>query len=506
MRRATAILLVWLAAVAVFGETGKPRTDLNLRAAPTSRSKVIAVLGPGDEFEILETRRGWCRVRVASTRVEGWVSRKYVELVPDRPQAIPADAGAGAAEVAGTATFLIVALITALLAAVGYAAGQQPLAGGKRSAIPVFISSLVIGTFYVGLTLPKGLMTLGTEREWMSVARLGEWSLAFNHRLSGVLPDFPTLISYVFWAVVLYLSSLLLLAVRHGQMHLFGWGIGTLTISVAILHLIIWGGYIVAKVAMFVFWLFRTIGGFLMWVVGAIFVFLAELVSSIFMAIYRWLDQLLGDFWWLVPLGLVIVLVAAFLRSRHSPSEILKTLAGVLLIVSAGGLVVLVLRWIWQFIAPWVIAALKFLSALLLRLLAGVAIVLAVATIGQLLLDQIHGALSAGRRRRGVIIGAIAIGTSIAILLFVSNVYGIGTWLPASASEFAGRYLHQPAPLLDVLIALGIVALSIVGVWRNVPALGKEPTMQEFGKSLVYSIAGVFFAGALVAIAGETEE
>jgi hypothetical protein len=84
--------------------------------------------------------------------------------------------------------------------------------------------------------------------------------------------------------------------------------------------------------------------------------------------------------------------------------------------------------------------------------------------------------------------------------------YGMGAWLTVAAGEFATRYLHQPASLLDVLIALGILALSIVGVWRNVPALGNEPTMQEFGKSLVYSMAGVFFAGALVGIAGETEK
>ena len=45
----------------------------------------------------------------------------------------------------------------------------------------------------------------------------------------------------------------------------------------------------------------------------------------------------------------------------------------------------------------------------------------------------------------------IAIGSSIAILLFVSNIYGVGAWLPSPVSEFAGRYLHQPAPLLDAL-------------------------------------------------------
>jgi hypothetical protein len=44
-----------------------------------------------------------------------------------------------------------------------------------------------------------------------------------------------------------------------------------------------------------------------------------------------------------------------------------------------------------------------------------------------------------------VIIGALSIGTSIAILLFVSNLYGIGTWLPASASEFASARATHPS-------------------------------------------------------------
>ena len=506
MRRATAILLVCLAAVAVFGETARPRTDLNLRATPAVRkSNVITVLGPADTFEILETRRGWCRVRVLSTGAEGWVSKKYIEPVAYVPVEEPVRSSGGG----GMATAVLGALVAALLAAIGYAAGHQPLEGAKRNPIPVFIVSLVIGTFYVGLTLPKGLMTLGTEREWMTVARLGEWSLALNQSLAGGLVDFQGLMRFIVWAVVLYLASLMFLALRHGQLGLFGWGAATLTISTAILHMIIWGGYIIAKVVMFVWWLLSKIGGFLMWVVQSIFGFLFGLIAGL----YRWIDELLGGYGWLAFACLAIVLVAMVVRSQGSAGDLFKILGKALLFVSGAGVVIWVFRWIWPYLEPVIFAIAKFIAAiagflvmLVMRLLAGIVILLAVATIGQLLLDQIHGALSAGRRRRGVIIGAIAIGTSIAILLFISNLYGVSTWLPTPAMEFAGKYLHQPAPLLDALIALAIVALSIVGVWRNVPALGKEPTTQEFGKSLVYSIAGVFFAGALVAIAGQTEE
>ena len=89
MRRAACMLVVWLVAVTAFGETGKPRTDLTLRTAPnTRRSRVITVLSTADTFEILETRRAWCRVRVAGSGAEGWLAKKYVEMIPAAPAAV----------------------------------------------------------------------------------------------------------------------------------------------------------------------------------------------------------------------------------------------------------------------------------------------------------------------------------------------------------------------------------------------------------------------------------
>jgi hypothetical protein len=263
---------------------------------------------------------------------------------------------------------------------------------------------------------------------------------------------------------------------------------------------------------MFVLWLFGTIGGFFGWLFGTIFGFLLKLVVLLIMGIYDLLVSMLGGLWWLVPSILAIAVIAFLFKSQGDARETLKTIGRVLLFVAGGGAVFWLLRWLWQWIGDWVIAALEavgsflvFIGMLFLRLLAGLAILVAVATIGQLFLDQIQGALSAGRRRRGVIIGAIAIGSSIAILLFVSNIYGVCTWLPSPVTDFAAKYLHQPAPLLDALIAIGIVSLSVVGIWRNVPALGEEPTTQEFGKSLVYSVLGVVLAGALIGVAGQTE-
>jgi hypothetical protein len=512
MCRATALLVACLFAAAALGETGRARTDLNVRTAPNARhSSVIAVLTTSETFAILKTTRGWYQIRVEKSGVAGWVAKKYVDLAPDAPSAATPDIGV-TPQGGGMATVVIVGLIVALLAAVGYAAGRQSPNGGAQNPIPTFIASLVIGTFYVGLTLPKALITVGKAHEWLTVATLGEQSLAFNQRLSGGLPQFPTLMQFVFWGVLAYLGSLLLLAVRHGKLDLFGWGSVTLALSIAILHLFAWGGFFVAKIVIFVLWLFGTIGGFFGWLFGTILGFISKLVMLLVMGIYDLLVSMLGGLWWLVPAILAIAVMAFLLKSQGNARDTLKTIVHVLLFVAGGGAVFWLLRWLWQWIGDWVITALEavgsflvFIGTLFLRLLAGLAILVAVATIGQLFLDQIQGALSAGRRRRGVIIGAIAIGSSIAILLFVSNIYGVCSWLPSPVTEFAAKYLHQPAPLLDALIAIGIVSLSVVGIWRNVPVLGEEPTMQQFGKSLVYSILGVVLAGALVGVAGQTE-
>ena len=133
-------------------------------------------------------------------------------------------------------------------------------------------------------------------------------------------------------------------------------------------------------------------------------------------------------------------------------------------------------------------------------------VLIAIATVGQLLLDQLKGALSAGNRRRGVIIGAIAIGSSIAMLLLVSNVYGTDSLLPGTIAQFCFDFLHLQVPILDAMICLVILGLSVLGVLRNLPRLLTEPSGDDFGKSLVYTAAGVVVAGALAAIGSQTEQ
>lgn len=516
MRRAAAIFIVSLVTVVVLAETGRPLTDLNLRAAPTSRkSNVVTVLRTSDEFEILETRRGWYRVRLTKTGVEGWVAQKYVRLTPrQQTQVGVADTGN---DRNGLATGGSMAMIAGLLALIGYITGYKTSdinsAPSRPSQAPnrfvALLLCLSIGTLYVTLTLPKLLIVIATDRGWTTISQLGRWSLAFNDRIASPLPGFAAILQCVFWVALFYLLSLFVLAVRHGSLQLFRLGALTLMCSILMFYFISWTGYILVKVLTVIFLVLKAIVGALGWILATIGSFLAGIVVSVALWIYGLLNQLLGSLWWLVPVGLVVVLAVALLKGQTNWGAILKVIGKLVAAVTAVALVIFVLRWLWKFIAPWLIPILKFLAAalgllgvLLWKLFIGLGVLVVLTTVGQLFVDQVQSALAAGRRRRGVVIGALAIGASIAILLLVSNVYNVNTGLPAFVMAFAATYLHQPAPLVDALVAFGIVALSIVGVWRNMPALGQEPTSAEFNRSLVYSVFGVFVAGGLAALGG----
>jgi hypothetical protein len=251
------------------------------------------------------------------------LAKKYVEKIPAAPSApapVPAEGG-------GTlATVLVLLLIGALLAGIGYSAGQQPDSATSKH-VAVFIASFALGTFYIGFTLPKGLAMLGAERQWLAVRRLGEWSLAFNQRLAGAVPDFSTLMRYVAWAVVIYLVSLLILGVHHGQLNLFGWGAATLAFCVAILHVLIWVSFIVAKIVMFIWWVFGGIARFF----GAVLAWILQAVFAVFVWIYELLTSWLGAFWWIVPVAGIVVVLALMLRSRTSPKDLLALIGRVLL-------------------------------------------------------------------------------------------------------------------------------------------------------------------------------
>ena len=80
------MLVVWLVAITVFGDTGKPRTDVNLRTAPNTRGRetvldefgVTSALdntwGAGLAFNGFDLGRG--ERFVAGSGAEGWPGEK----------------------------------------------------------------------------------------------------------------------------------------------------------------------------------------------------------------------------------------------------------------------------------------------------------------------------------------------------------------------------------------------------------------------------------------------
>lgn len=396
-----------------------------------------------------------------------------------------------------------------------------------------FVLSLILGVLYVVLTLPRGTALLGFHLQWDWLVLLGNWGRSVNESLASLLPPFSTLMFYTFVGLGLYLFSLLLLGLRHWQFGIFGWGVMGLILSIALFHLLTWGVFITLAILLFVYQLLGVLSGYINYVFGLVFGFMGNLLNivgqflwaaaqALWEFLYLFLSQYLGDLWWIgalllialvvflvvkiwttfagalrIVLGLAVVagIVYAIYQFRDFILPILETIGQILM--SVVGFLILVFRAILDLM----IIILGFLIQIGILLLALTAIV----TLGQLLIDQIRSAFIAGNRVRGVIMGAIAVGSSVAILLMVSNVYGTNAYFPATIPDLVSSYLFQDGPILDVLILMVIIGFSVIGILSNLPHFRKEPTRADFGKSLVYAVVGVVMATGLAYVAGQTE-
>lgn len=367
-----------------------------------------------------------------------------------------------------------------------------------RQSFANIILSLLLGVAYLELTLPHTTLHLATDRGWNSVAAVAQWSVGVNDRLAAAVPSFPDLLLYILYGVFVYAGCLLLLALRYGHLDFFGWGIGTLMISTAVFHLIAWGGFVVVKLWGVSRLVFAWIGGAFIW--------LLTLAVAVIVYIVEVLMRLLGGYWWVAAvllLGLLLIVAA------KRGSEVLQAVLAIAAVILASLGIGFVLRFLGRFLEPvliWIANAFRYLFHLIGLLFLGLGVLLAIATVGQLLLDQFRSALTAGKRRIGVIIGSMAIGTSLAIVLVISNSYGVNGAFPSPVANTVAGYVHHTAPLLDALITLALLALSVISVLRNVASLGEEPRFEEFARSLVYAFVGVFVAGAITAIAAGTED
>jgi hypothetical protein len=103
-------------------------------------------------------------------------------------------------------------------------------------------------------------------------------------------------------------------------------------------------------------------------------------------------------------------------------------------------------------------------------------------------------------------IGAIAIGISLALVMVQNNQYNVIAYFPGSMTDMISTYLQHVNPITDAIIALFVIAVSIIGLLRNVPKLLPGPSLEKFHTSVVITVLvglgiGIALAAAAAAVA-----
>jgi hypothetical protein len=125
---------------------------------------------------------------------------------------------------------------------------------------------------------------------------------------------------------------------------------------------------------------------------------------------------------------------------------------------------------------------------------------LLLATIGQLFLDQLRGTVRAGSGQRGVIMGAISVGSVLALLMLLGNAYGAYDFYPDDVAAWADTTVRGVnAPQFDAPIALVLIGFSGLAVVTSLVHLRLAPTARAVGQSLIYAIIGGVIAASMSA-------
>ncbi|GAA0245037.1 hypothetical protein GCM10010492_50480 [Saccharothrix mutabilis subsp. mutabilis] len=350
---------------------------------------------------------------------------------------------------------------------------------------------IALGAAFLVASLPDGTKLLAKRPGWSWLAGPGEAGVA----LKAALPPVASLLTWINYALAAYLVALVLVSWRHKRPDLVRWGLGVLVVSTFVVHGITWllvlGRFLVGLVVAFVRWLADLIA-----LMGNVFYdYVIQPVVGLF-------SLLLGDLAWVGAL-VVVVVVSAVLGDVWS-----KQLKRAMVIVGACAVVVgvvvgvvlglralfgLVPEWLWQPVVSIGGTVLGWLLAVVACWMAG-----------RLFLDQLRGGAHAGSGRRGVVMGAIAVGSTLAVLMLVGNVHGAYALYPADVEAWARAVLLSDAPKLDATVTLLVIGLCVLGVLRNLGRMRTEPGMEAFHRSLLFTIIGVYVAGGIAGLDKET--
>lgn len=396
-------------------------------------------------------------------------------------------------------------------------------------ALKEILFGLLVGIFFITFNFPKGVTNLGNTLGWSLVQDSGVTAKSVLDGLFGASTNAQTASFNNLWlglvgGLLVYLVVLASLSLRHRRFDLFGLGSLCLFIGTACLQLVTWLVYLIG-------WLLYIIFIILAWVIGKLgflFAIIGRVLGSFFGDI-RWLlanifGFLFGSGWWLLALLLVVIGISLAVKYRTGLFKaILWVLAACGIVALTIGVIYLLIK-LFQFLAPFIRPVLgaigQFLAPIfafigrilgvifqfLIYLFIGLFVGLVVYGLGSLLVDQFRGAWHSGNGRRGVIIGALSIGTSLALVLLESNLGNVVRFYPTEGLQhFVVGYLYQANPNFSIVITLLIVVVSIVGILRNLPILRRGPSLRQFQITMVMVVPIFVLLLVLIAFSHWTE-
>jgi hypothetical protein len=340
--------------------------------------------------------------------------------------------------------------------------------------------ALLVGFVYSVASIPTFVEYLISSRGWTWLTDPYRWT----NVATNALPRFAIVEQTILYALAAYVFFLLILCLRHRRPRLVIGALGTLTMSVAVLHLLAWLGLIAFYVIRFV-----------LFILGHVARFVEFMTRHVLQFVVFLFDPASGPWAWasLACLAAIAVWITAQFGWKGVRFALL-TAAGIALLlaffVGLGALLTL--------IAPH----LRFIGHIIQIVFTVAVVLIGVATVGQLLIDQFRSTAKAGSEKLGILMGAMGVGTTLATLLLESDAFHNYEIYPPAVRNWAETWMSSGSrgPVLDACVAAVVVALCVLFVIGNLVKMKAPPDIEEFQQSLVYIILGFLAAGLLSAI------
>jgi hypothetical protein len=347
------------------------------------------------------------------------------------------------------------------------------------------VFALLLGGALVVIAVPNASTSFarGFDLPWLAELT------AELQTLTAKLPAFDLLVEWIALALAAYLGALLLISLRHWRPTLFLLGLATLVVATILLHLLAWTGFLAFHVARFAYVVFSAVSGFFAALLSPVTAFVGGIVRAVFGAMF-------GSWAWLAAIIAFAVVVWLAIRFGNDFFHFAGVVAGIVGVATGFVyLLSLVPESVWHNIVA--VAVTVFLWLLWLFV---------VATVGQLFVDQLRGTVVAGSDARGVVMGAIAVGSALALLMLTGNAFDAYDFYPPAVATWAESAVRaNTAPQFDAAVALVVIGLSALGVLSNLVHMRPSPEKRHLRQSLVYTIVGTVMGGFLAAVAKSTE-